>query len=241
MSTTRSQKKTNVEQESTKNVSEGSMSPVLLGNEVQVDQDVMITCTSNAKSPRIENSVLEGLRASLRDEITSEIKNLLAESQREMLKLLKSKINGSVREDPEDDLENGTRNFYTPTKLVKINSTQNNDSNVSRHIHSVAKFQKIEGWILWGTNSKKKYHNTGKTDRGDSLVLRGIVCYPKKGKSFLVQFPGPTDTIWRLPSNFVELLVELFWSLHVYRKKLTKSHDSKEKFRLKIKCDWLCE
>ena len=42
------------------------------------------------------------------------------------------------------------------------------------------------------------------------------------------------------PSNFVELLVELFWSLQVYRKKtLTKSHDysrlfSQEKRRLKI-------
>ena len=37
----------------------------------------------------------------------------------------------------------------------------------------------------------------------------------KKGKTFLVQFPGLTGTIL----NLVELLVELFRSLQVYRKK----------------------
>ena len=49
-------------------------------------------------------------------------------------------------------------------------------------------------------------------------VLPGIVCYvEKKGKTFLVQFHGPTGTI----QIFVKLLVELFWSLQMYRIKNT--------------------
>ena len=69
----------------------------------------------------------------MKDEITSEIKNLLAESQKEMLNLLKSRINTNSREEPENEPEDETRSFYTPTKLVRINSTQNNDSYASRN------------------------------------------------------------------------------------------------------------
>ena len=79
----------------------------------------MIAGPSSAKSPRIENSILESFRASLKDETTSEIMNLLAESQKEMLKLLGPKTSQNVRE--EDGSE--TRNFYTPTRSVRINST----------------------------------------------------------------------------------------------------------------------
>ena len=85
---------------------------------------------SKPKSPRVEGSLLESLRASLKEEITSENKNLLAESQREMLKLLKPVTRESVRENTEDETENEARSFYTPTKSVRINSTQNNDTNV---------------------------------------------------------------------------------------------------------------
>ena len=49
------------------------------------------------KSPRIEGSLLENLRASLKEEITSENKNLLVESQREMLRLLKPETRENVR------------------------------------------------------------------------------------------------------------------------------------------------
>ena len=87
---------------------------------------------SRPKSPRIENSLLESLRASLKDEITSEIKTLLAESQREMLKLLKPETRGNVRENIEGEIEEETRNFYTPTKSVRISSTQN-DSTTCRN------------------------------------------------------------------------------------------------------------
>ena len=88
------------EHKSTDNVSEGLISPVLVGQEIQVEQDVMVEGPSSAKSPRIESSILENLRASLKDEITSEIKTLLVEFQKEILKLLKPKTNESVREEP---------------------------------------------------------------------------------------------------------------------------------------------
>ena len=45
---------------------------------------------------------------------------------------------------------------------------------------------------------------------------RPVLLYVTR-ETFLVQFPGPTGAI----SNFVELSVELFLSLHVYRKKNT--------------------
>ena len=61
----------------------------------------------------------------MKEEITSEIKNLLAESQKEMLKLLKPEIRGTIRENTEEEVEEETRNFYTPTKSVRISSTQN--------------------------------------------------------------------------------------------------------------------
>ena len=94
----------------------------------------MIAGPSNSKSPRIENIVLESLKASFKEEITSEIKNFLLESQREMLKLLKPKTGENAKED-ENNLEKETRSFYTPTKSVSINSTQNNDPCTSRNTH----------------------------------------------------------------------------------------------------------
>ena len=64
--------------------------------------------------------------------MTSEIKNLLVESQKEMLKLLKPETRGNIRENTEKEGEEETRSFYTPTKSVRINSTQN-DPNISRN------------------------------------------------------------------------------------------------------------
>ena len=87
MSTTRSQKGRNSQQEAIESVSEGFVSPVVVENSCPLDQDVSIAGLSKPKSPKIEGSFLESLRASLKEEITSEIKNLLVESQREMLRL----------------------------------------------------------------------------------------------------------------------------------------------------------
>ena len=131
MSTTRSQKRRNDQQNSGEIVSEGLISPIVAENPCSLNQDDEVAGPSRPKSPRVENSLLESLRISLKEEITSEIKNLLAESQREMLKLLKPETRGNTRENTEEEVEE-TRNFYTPTKSVRISSTQN-DPSLSRN------------------------------------------------------------------------------------------------------------
>ena len=135
MSTTRSQKRRNNQQEVVENVSEGFVSPVVAENSCPLDQEVDFVGPSKPKSPRVENNDLEGLRVSLKEEITSEIENLLMESQREMLKLLRSETGENVRNSTIDETENETRSFLTPTKTVRINSTSNHDSDtyVSRN------------------------------------------------------------------------------------------------------------
>ena len=135
MSTTRSQKRRNDQQSASENVSEGLISPIVVENPCSLNQDDEVAGPSKPKSPRIENSLLESLRASLKEEITSEIKNLLIESQKEMLKLLKPETRGIIRENTEEEVEEETRNFYTPTKSVRISSTQN-DSMTCRNISS---------------------------------------------------------------------------------------------------------
>ena len=74
---------------------------------------------SMAKSPRIENRTLESLRPSLTEEITSVIKSLLLESQREMLRILKLETKKNVREQGENAPENETREF----QLDQLEST----------------------------------------------------------------------------------------------------------------------
>ena len=123
MSTTRSQKRRNNQQEAIESVSEGFVSPVVVENSCPLDQDVGVAGPSKPKSPRVEGSFLESLRASLKEEITSEIKNLLVESQKEMLKLLQPETRENVRENTEEEMENETKNFSTPTKSVRNNST----------------------------------------------------------------------------------------------------------------------
>ena len=126
MSTPRSQKRRNNQQESTgENVSESLISPIGVGNPCSLNQDDGVAGPSRPKSPRIENSLFESLRTSLKEEITSEIKNLLVESQKEMLKLLKPETRGNIRENTEEEVEEETRSFFTPTKSVRISSTQN--------------------------------------------------------------------------------------------------------------------
>ena len=50
-----------------------------------------------------------------------------------MLKLLKPKTGENMRGNTEDETENETRSFHTPTKSFRINSTQNNDPIASRN------------------------------------------------------------------------------------------------------------
>ena len=134
MSTTRSQKRKNFQQENSESVSDGFVSPVVLGNPCFSEQDANTAGPSKPKSPRIENSLLESLRASLKKEITSEIKNHLIESQKEMMKLLRPETGENVRENVEEGAGKESRSFYTPTRSVRISSTQN-DQDVCRNTY----------------------------------------------------------------------------------------------------------
>ena len=163
MATTRSQIRRNNQQESIENVSEGLVSPIALESVCQLDQDACIAGPSNAKSPRVENSFLESLRASLKEEITSDIKNLLVESQKEMLRLLKPKTGENMRKNIDEEPENETRSVYTPTKPVRLNSTQTDNPIVSRNKESTQKFALINCFFV------------GKIDLNDVFVQR--VCY----------------------------------------------------------------
>ena len=148
MSTTRRQKRRNDQQSTNEKVSEGLISPIVVGNPCSLNQDDEVAGPSNSKSPRIENSLLESLRASLKEEITSaKIKNLLVESQKEMLQLLKPETRGIIRENTEEEVEEETRNFYTPTKSVRISSTQN-DSLACRNM--------VTGVLTDSTNQPKR-------------------------------------------------------------------------------------
>ena len=117
MSRARSQKRKTNHQDSADKVSEDIISPVAIGNSGLLDQDVLDAGPWSAKSPRLENSVLKSMTASLKEEITSEIKNVLVDFQKEMLKLLKPKTGENAKEEDENELENETRSFYTPTKV----------------------------------------------------------------------------------------------------------------------------
>ena len=105
MSTTRSQKRRNTQREAEENVSEGFISPINVDNSRSLNQDTDVTGPSRPKSPRVENSLLERLRVSLKEEITSEIKNLLLESQKAMLKLLRSETGENVRDNTVEETE----------------------------------------------------------------------------------------------------------------------------------------
>ena len=131
---TRSQKRRNNQLKNSQDNSEIVSSPIFVKNVESSDQNALVAGPFSDKSPRIENSVLEGLRTSLKKEITSEKNGLLAECQRELLKLLKSKPNESIREQEDNSLENEPIEFYTPTRSVKIGSTLNSDPNISHNM-----------------------------------------------------------------------------------------------------------
>ena len=144
MSTTRSQKRKNNQQESTESVSKGLVSPIVVENPCFLDHEVSVAGPSRPRFPRVENSLLKSLRVSLKEEISSETRNLRIESQVEMLKLLKPKTGKNT----EEETGNETRNFHTPTKSVRINATQNNDPIASRNL--------VTGVLTDSTNQPKR-------------------------------------------------------------------------------------
>ena len=101
--------------------------------------------------------------------------------------------------------------------------TEKEDPLAFFNIHSVAKLKKIEGtpfrWEIFFLKSR----TVPKKFKGGIFWSRPVLYVTRE--IFLVQFLEPTGTFWGL-LNFVELLVELFWSVQVVLKKtLTKSHD----------------
>ena len=80
MSTTKSQKRKNDQQRTSESVIEGFVSPIVAEDLSLLGQDVSVAGPSNPKFPRNENSLLENLRTSLEEEISSEIKAHLVES-----------------------------------------------------------------------------------------------------------------------------------------------------------------
>ena len=206
MSTTRSQKRRNDQQSTSENVSEGLISPIVVGNPCSSDQDDEVAGPSKPKSPRIENSLLESLRASLKEEIMSEIKNLLIESQKEMLKLLKPETRGIIRENTEEEVEEETRSFYTPTKSVRISSTQN-DPIVCRNM--------VTGVLTDSTNQPKRTKARSQsqpTSKERPIVARTLFASEKGDSTTL---PMPKALTASLPtfdgkSEKFELFEDLF-------------------------------
>ena len=102
----------------------------------------MVVGPSRAKSLKIENSALESLKASLKEETISESEGLLAESQKEFLKMLKHESEANVRKENEVILENEPRSFYTPINSVRIGNVENNDPKPSLNTPIDCKIEK---------------------------------------------------------------------------------------------------
>ena len=88
------------QQKITENSDETLVFSLLSENVVREEQEVMV-----AKSPGIEYSVLESLRATLKEEITSQIRGVLIESQNELLKMLKPISKGNETKENEQNQE----------------------------------------------------------------------------------------------------------------------------------------
>ena len=198
--------KRNDQHEGDRNVIEGFVSPIVMENPCSSNQDVEVTGPSRPKSPRNENSLLENLKASLKEEITSEIKNLLIESQKEMLKLLKSETRENARDNFDEETENETRSFYTSTKSVRINSTQN-DPNVCRNM--------VTGVLTDSTNQPKRTKARSQsqpTSKKRPVVARTLFATDKNDGTAL---PMPKALTASLPtfdgkSEKFELFEDLF-------------------------------
>ena len=182
------------------------MSPIIVEKTCHLDQDVSVAGPSRSKSPRIENSLLESLRTSLKMEITSEIKSLLVESQNEMLKLLKPKIGENASENIEGETQNEMRSFYTPTKSLRINSTQS-DPNESRNM--------VTGILTDSTNQPKRprIRNQSQPASKECPIVARTLFAPDKNEN--TRLPEPKALTASLPtfdvkSDKFELFEDLF-------------------------------
>ena len=167
-------------------------------NSCHLDQDVVVAGPSIENSPRIWTSVLETLRTTLKVEITSEIKSLLVESQKEMSSLLKPKTGEIVRVETGIDPENETRSFYTPKKSVRINSTRNNDPSTSRNM--------VTGVLNDSTNQQKrgKIRSQGQPASKDCPIVARTFASEKKRQNYAAYAKNSdsiTPNFWREMSD----------------------------------------
>ena len=75
--------------------------------------------------------------------------------------------------------------------------------------------KQIEGGPFREEKKFEKSRTVPKKSKGGTLWSRPVLYVTPE--TLLVQFLGPTGTFWHL-LNFVELLVELFWSVQVVLK-----------------------
>ena len=84
------------------------------------------------------------------------------------------------------------------------------------NFHSVAKLQKIEGGPFGGINFFEKSRANLKKSKGWTLWSRSVLCY---AGNLFGSVPWANRYNLASSQNFVELLVELFWSRQVVFKK----------------------
>ena len=87
------------------------ISPGSVENVDPNERNVLIAGPSRPKSPRVEGNLLEKFRASLKEEINSEIKTLIIEFQKELMKLLKHESEENSNKNVEISQGNETREF----------------------------------------------------------------------------------------------------------------------------------
>ena len=112
--------------------------------------------------------------------------------------------------------------FFLKKKSHNAKKTKREDPLGFFNIHSVAKLQKIERGPFREEFFFEKSRTVPKQSEGGTFWSRTVLYVTRE--TFLVQFLGPTGTFWG-PLNFVELLVELFWSVQVVSKNTDKIHD----------------
>ena len=101
--------------------------------------------------------------------------------------------------------------FSTSILLQNSIKTEREDPLGFFNIHSVAKLQKK----LKGGGEKSFFERSHSEEKMDPLVSSGIVCY---AGNLFGSVPWANRYILASSENFVELLVELFWSVQVVLK-----------------------
>ena len=111
------------------------------------------------------------------------------------------------------------RCFKHPTLLLNMLKTSRERPKSApypklKNSKRTSNFQVLVNWEnFYEKKFRKKSHNAEKTEREDPLVSSGIVCY---AGNLFGSVPWATRYILASSVNFVELLVELFWSVQVY-------------------------